>query len=134
MDFKNVLTPRGFLSVGGVILVLVGVLGFIGVLGPTPEQSVFGNMWWFDNAENVAHTVIGVVALAAVYLMKDAGLQRTLVMVVGVVALLVGLYNLMGEVMLLGANLESPMDLILHLVVGAWAIAASMQKKAVVKA
>jgi hypothetical protein len=130
MNLKDVLTPHGFLVVGGVILVLVGVLGFIGVIGPTPEQSLFGQMWWFDNAENVAHTVLGVVALAAAYLMKDADLQRMLVWVVAVIALLVAAYNLMGSVQLLGANLESPMDLILHLVVGVWAVVAALNKKA----
>jgi len=38
MNIKSVLTPQGFLTVGGVVLVLLGVLGFIGVIGPTPEQ------------------------------------------------------------------------------------------------
>jgi len=90
-------------------------------------------LWWFDNPENIAHTVLGVVALAAAYLLKDAGLQRMLVWVVAVVALLVAAYNLMGTVQLLGATLESPMDLILHLVVGAWAVVAAMSKPAVAK-
>lgn len=130
MNMKDVLTPHGFLVVGGVVLVLLGVLGFIGVIGPTPEQSLFGQLWWFDNAENVAHTVLGVVALAAAYLMKDASLHRMLVWFVAVIALLVAAYNLMGSVQLLGANLESPMDLVLHLVVGVWAVAAALNKKA----
>jgi hypothetical protein len=134
MNLQSVLTPKGFLTVGGVVLVLVGVLGFIGVIGPTPEQSVFGEMWWFDNPENIAHTVLGVVALAAAYLLKDASLQRMLVWLVAVIALLVAAYNLMGSVQLLGANLESPMDLILHLVVGVWAVLAAMSKPSAAKA
>lgn len=134
MDLKSVLTPKGFLTVGGVVLVLVGVLGFIGVIGPTSQQSVFGELWWFDNAENVAHTVLGVVALLAAYLLKDAGLQRMLVWLVAVIALLVAAYNLMGSVNLLGADLQSPMDLILHLVVGVWAVLAAMSKPSGAKA
>lgn len=134
MNLKSVLTPKGFLTVGGVILVLIGVLGYINVIGPTPQQSIFGDFWWFDNAENVAHLVLGIVALAAAYLLKDAGLQRMLVWLVAVIALLVAAYNLMGSVNLLGANLESPADLVLHLVVGVWAVLAAMSKPSAARA
>lgn len=130
MDLKNVLTPKGFLSLGGVVLVLVGVLGYVGVIGPTPDQSLFGTFWWFDNAENLAHTVLGVVALLAVYMVKDAGIHKFLALAVGALALVVGLYNLMGEVMVLGANLESPADTVLHLVVGVWGLWAGLKGKA----
>ncbi len=127
MDFKNFLTPRGFLSLGGVVLLAVGILGFIGVLGPTPDRSIFGDMWWFDNAENVAHTVLGIVALLAVTMMKDAGMHKMLVLAVGAFALLVGLYNLGGEVTLAGATLQNPMDTVLHLVVGVWGLYAGLK-------
>jgi len=127
MDFKNFLTPRGFLSLGGVVLLAVGILGFIGVIGPTPDRSIFGDAWWFDNAENVAHTVLGIVALLAVTMMKDAAMQKMLVLAVGAFALLVGLYNLGGEVMLAGATLQNPMDTVLHLVVGAWGLYAGLK-------
>lgn len=130
MDFKNVLTPKGFLSLGGVVLVLLGVLGYVGVIGSTPDQSLFGTFWWFDNAENLAHTVLGVVALLAVYMVKDAGIHKFLTLAVGALALVVGLYNLMGEVMVLGASLESPADTVLHLVVGVWGLWAGLKGKA----
>lgn len=127
MDFKNILTPRGFLTVGGVVLVLLGVLGMVGVIGPTPDKSLFGAFWWFDSAENVAHLVLGVVALAAVYLIKDAGVHKLLVILVGLLGLVVGLYNLLGDnTLLLSANLESPADLVLHLVVGVWGLYAGL--------
>ena len=119
------MNPRQFLLLGGIVLVLVGLLGFFGVIGPTAEQSIFGEMWWFDNAENWAHLVLGVVAL--VLLMAPAGLQKPVVILVGIVGLLVGLYNFASE-SLLGANLESPADLILHLVVGIWALIAGFRK------
>lgn len=129
MDFKDVLTPRGFLVVGGVILLLLGILGFINVLGPTPEQSLFGQGWWFDYTEVVAYLVVGVVALLVAYLTKDASIQRTLVWVIAVIALVVAADSLMGGVQLLGANLESPMDLLLNLVIGVWAVVAALNKK-----
>jgi hypothetical protein len=120
------LNPKQFLLFGGVVLLLVGVLGFLGILGPTADDSIFGEMWWFDNAENWAHTVLGVVAILAAFI-APASMQRPLVMLVGGLALLVGIYNFFST-KLIGANLESPADLILHLVVGAWALYASMNK------
>ena len=122
----NLFTPNGFLKVGGVVLLLVGILGFIGIIGPTPSQSIFGEFWWFDNPENVAHTVLGVVGLAAAFVLSR-DLQKNLVLLLGVLGILVGLYNFVSP-SLLGANLETPADLLLHLVVGAWALYASLSK------
>jgi len=114
-------TPKGFLTYGGAILVLVGLLGMFGILiGPTPEQSIFGSAWWFDNAENWAHLVLGVVGIAAAFVFP-VGLQRMLALLLGIVGILVAVYNVFST-SLLGANLESPADLILHAFVGAWAL------------
>jgi len=120
------LNPKQFLVWGGVILVVVGVLGFF-LIGPTAEQSIFGSGWWFDNAENWTHIVIGVVALLAAYTLPAAA-QKTLAMVVGAVAVLIGLYSFIISQSFLGANLENPADSLLHVVVGAWALYASMSK------
>lgn len=118
------MNPKQFLTLGGAILVLVAVLGFIGIIGPTPEKSVFGATWYFDTGENVAHLVLGVVALAAAF-MVDAKLQRMLCQVFAVVALFFGLYGFVagpGPNNAFGlANLENPLDNILHLVIGGWA-------------
>lgn len=119
------MNPKQFLTIGGAVLLLVGILGFIGVIGPTPDQSLFGAMWYFDNAENLAHTVLGVAGLGAA-LVFPALWQKYLVVLLGVLGLVVGLYSLMGSTMLLGANLENPADTILHLAVGAWALYASL--------
>jgi hypothetical protein len=120
-------TPKGFLTYGGAILVLVGLLGMFGILiGPTPEQSIFGSAWWFDNAENWAHLVLGVVGIAAAFVFP-VGLQRMLALLLGIVGILVAVYNVFST-SLLGANLESPADLILHAVVGAWALYAYTRK------
>jgi len=122
----NILTPKKFLQVGGAILLVVGILGYIGVIGPSADKSIFGNFWWFDNAENIAHTVLGIAGLVASAIFP-ASLQRSLVIVLGIMGIIVGVYNFGGS-QLLGANLESPADLILHLVVGAWAIFAAFNK------
>lgn len=121
------MNPKQFLVVGGAVLVLVALLGFFGVIGPTADQSIFGKAWWFDAGENWAHLVLGVVGLIAAYTFP-ASAQRPLVMVLGVVGVLIGLYSLLFSTNFLGANLENPADSILHLVVGVWALWASWGK------
>ena len=121
------MNPKQFLLIGGVVLVAVGLLGF-GVIGPTAERSIFGSAWWFDSAENWAHLVLGIVALIAAFVL-GANLQRPLVMLLGIIGVLVGLYSLFGYASFLGANLENPADSLLHLVVGVWALWASWRKE-----
>ena len=109
---------------GGVVLVVVGLAGFFGILGPTPESSLFGSGWYFDNGENWAHTILGVVALMVAFALP-AGLQAGVTLLVGVVGLLVGIWGFLlpaGSPNFYGANLENPLDNILHLAVGLWAV------------
>ncbi len=118
------MNPKQFLTIGGVILVVVGVVGFFGVIGPTPDSSIFGSAWWFSNGENWAHLVFGVAALVVSYTL-GAGTQGWVTLLVGVVSVLVGLWGffLGAEAPnFYGANLENPLDNLLHLVIGAWAL------------
>ena len=119
------MNPKQFLQFGGAILVVLGVVGLL------PIFTEANTPWFYlDNGENIAHIGLGVVAIAAAYLLTDAALQKWLVAVVGVVALFFGIYgfvvagqpdpNTFGL-----ANLESPADNLLHLVVGAWALYAA---------
>jgi len=119
------MNPKQFLQIGGIVLVLVGVLGFF-LIGPTTE-SLFGELWWFDNGENWAHLVLGVVALVAAYGLKSDSMMKNLVILVGALGLFFAVYNLFST-NFLGANLENPLDLILHLVVGVWALWAALRK------
>lgn len=127
------MNPKQFLLLGGIILILLGVLGYVG-LGPTPEQSFLGSWFWLDSGENVAHLLLGVVALLAYYFLKDAELLKWLVALVGVVALVatvLGFMNLALDVPNLGVtNLENPSDNVLHLVVALWAFYAAFMGKA----
>lgn len=122
------MNPKQFLLVGGIVLVLVGILGYVGIIGPTPEQSIFGAAWWFDSAENLAHTVLGIIALILAFVLP-ASLQKPVVMALGVIGVLVGLYSAVVSTAFLGANLENPADTLLHLLVGAWALWASWKKQ-----
>lgn len=129
----NIFSPKGFLQVGGLVLVVVALLGFFGIIGPTPEQSLFGAAWVFDNGENWAHLVLGAVALIAAYALKDASQQKWLVAIVGVLGILFGVYSLFGPITegatFMGAALQNPTDTILHLVIGAWALMAAFKKE-----
>lgn len=129
---NNFRSPKGFLMWGGIVLLVIGILGYIGIIGPTPERSIFGESWYFDNGENIAHSVLGIIALIAAFTLKDEKTQKTLVMLVGVLALVFTVlgFILPGEAPNLGvANLENPMDNILHLVVTVWAFWAATGKK-----
>jgi hypothetical protein len=126
------MNPKQFLLIGGAILLILGVVGLLPIF---TEQ----NTPWFqlDSGENVAHIGLGVVALAAWYLLKDPNAQKWLVAVVGILGLATGL---LGFVLPAGdemhrnffglANLESPADNVLHLVVGVWALYAAFMGKA----
>lgn len=114
------MNPKQFLLIGGIVLVVVGLAGFV-ILGPGPGDSVFGSSWWFDNGENLAHLLFGVVALVAAFSLA-ASIQGLLVLLVGVLGLLVAASGWFVGENFLGANLENPLDNILHLVVGAWAL------------
>ena len=124
---RRSVNPKSFLTIGGIVLVLVAILGFIGVIGPTAEKSIFGDSWWFDNGENWAHLIIGAIALISAYTVGAAG-QKMLVTLVGIIALLVGVIGFFGT-NFLGSNLESPADNILHIVIGLWALLSMGGKK-----
>ncbi|MBI3115569.1 MAG: hypothetical protein HYZ09_03735 [Candidatus Kerfeldbacteria bacterium] len=120
------MNPKQFLTVGGVILVLVGILGFVNVIGPSADKSIFGEAWWFDNAENWTHLILGIVALIAAYALPK-NLHKPLVLLVGIVGIIVGVYSIFTPT-LGAANLENPADTILHLAIGVWALVAGMGK------
>ena len=118
------MNPKQFLMLGGIVLVLVAILGWVGVIGPMPADSIFGEAWYFDMYENWAHLILGVVALIAAYALKNAEAQKWLVILVGLVGLFFGVWNLFSSTFG-GANLEQHADTVLHFVVGIWALCSA---------
>jgi hypothetical protein len=128
------MNPRQFLQFGGAILIVLGVVGLL------PVFTKANTPWFYlDAGENLAHIGLGIVAIAAAYLLTDPAMQKWLVAVVGVVALFFGVYGFVvmsaPEPNTFGiSNLESPADNLLHLVVGAWALYAAFIGRATMRA
>jgi hypothetical protein len=118
-------TPKGFLTWGGAVLVLLGIVGFLGIFS---QQNV--PAFWLDSGENVAHLALGIVALAIVFVpglnTAFAPYYRWVVILVGLIALFFAVYGVIqasaAEPNTFGlANLENPSDNLLHIVVAVWA-------------
>jgi uncharacterized membrane protein len=120
---------RLFLALGGVVLLLLGIVGYVNVFTRSATP-----WFWLDSGENLAHTVLGVVALAAVFVpglnRALAPYYRAIVIIVGVIALFFAVYGFLqagaSEPNTFGlSNLENPSDNLLHLVVAVAAFAAA---------
>lgn len=112
---------KQFVTFLGFIAFLQGVLGFLGLSGPLPENSFFGEAWYFDNMENIFHTLFGLAGFIC-GLQKDRKYQRGFAWALAGTALSVGVISAFGPVTagvnLLGAHLQNPADTILHLFFG----------------
>jgi hypothetical protein len=131
MAWFHPLTPRGFLQWGGIVLALLGIVGFLGIF----TESAY-SAFWLDTGENVAHLGLGIIALAALYVpglnSALAPYYKWIVALVGLIAIFFAVY---GFIQPAGtgaspntfgiSNLESPLDNLLHLVVAAWAFWAA---------
>ena len=123
------MTPKKFLMWAGYLLLVLGILGFI-----LPGGTLIPDWLVFDMAENWAHLLLGVVALAVVYGVKDHATHKWLAALYGVVALVIGIWGFLviGNPMpnFYGiSNLENPLDNLVHLVVGVWGLWAAFGGK-----
>ncbi|MGE5041554.1 MAG: hypothetical protein ACM3IJ_01485 [Candidatus Levyibacteriota bacterium] len=130
----NIFSPKGFLQIGSILLIFLGILGFVGVLGPVAGSSIFGTFWWFDHLESTSFVLTGALSLIIVFLFPPM-FQRYFAMLLGIISVVIGVYNFMGNnTRLYTANLESPSDLLFFLLFGAWALYAvfgNVRKKVV---
>lgn len=109
---------RAWLIVLGVVLLLLGVLGFVtpSIAGATLNG---GEMW--------LHLVLGVVTLGVAFGVKEDAMLNTIAMAFGVVYLLVGV---VGFVMpTIGSWSVGVVDNVLHLLVGVVTLGAWWMSK-----
>ncbi|MBE0429421.1 MAG: hypothetical protein IBX61_06070 [Thermoleophilia bacterium] len=113
------MTPKLFLYIAGVILLALGIFGFI-FPDPFGDTSVLQ----LDNWQNAIHVILGVVAIGAAY-MFGRRLHWWLTAIYGLAALVTAgaAFLLRGEAApnIGGANLENPVETIFYLAVGLWA-------------
>lgn len=108
----------------GAILVLLALAGWV-----EGETRLLGDLLWFDNTENFAHTATGALALVVGFAARAA--QRGLAIVYGITGLVGGTWGLLvagsPELNFYGVmNLENPIDNVLHLVVGVWGVGIAL--------
>jgi hypothetical protein len=119
------MSARRFLVWGGGLLLVLGTIGL------PPVFTKANTPWfWLDGGENAAHTVLGLFSLAAAYGLNDVRLEKWIVASLGVAALFFGVYGFLvmstPEPNTFGlTNLESPVENVMHLALGAWAIYAA---------
>lgn len=119
------MNPKQFLQIGGVILILLGILGFL-------KPDLAGDFLSFDATENWAHISLGVVAI--VLAPQSMGqMKKWIVVLIGLIAIIVGCLGFMvnnnPSPNFYGvANLENPVENVLHLVIGIWALVAAFRK------
>lgn len=119
------MNPKQFLQIGGVILLVLGILGYF-------VPNLLGETLYFDQSENIAHTVLGIVALVLAPL-PIGDLKKWVVVLVGLVSLF---FAIAGFMVAANAapnfygitNLEM-LDNVLHAVVGVWALIAAFGGK-----
>lgn len=117
------LTSRYFLIIGGIILLALGVFGF---LVPEPVQDT--TVVHFDAWENYIHTIAGVAMLAIGFLLPAAYRMyrwwTTLVVGLGALAIAIIGFAVSGATFpnLGGANLENPFDNLVHLAIAAYGL------------
>lgn len=118
----NIFTPNRFLKALGLILLLISISGLLGILGPTSSQSLLGNSWWLDSKEILFTGIVGFFVLLSAFFFPPLW-QRYLTVVVGLVALFIGLYSFLSP-LFFGIHIEIPVEMILFLIIAAWGLYA----------
>ena len=114
-------SPKNFLKIIGYILIVGAVLGFIGILGPTPGRSIFGTYWWLSERISLIYLVTGIVSLYSAYAMP-ASITMPLAFGLGAATFFVGLYGLIWSSRILGIDLAGPIGNLFNLIVGSWGV------------
>lgn len=108
------MTIKQYFSTQSLLLIILVVLGFIGVLGPDSQSSIFGQSWWLDYYELALLITMALAGLIITRTTTD-GQQRIIAMFWAFLTWLIGTHAFVVQAPLLNANLESPGDVVLFL-------------------
>ncbi len=129
--YSTHVSPRRFLQLAGTLLAVVAIVGFL-------RPDLAGDFWRFDPLENWTRLLLGM-AMIVLAPVPPPALPRAFAALVGVAMLALGVTgflvaarpspNFFGLV-----NLESPVDNVFHLILGAWGVLAAIVNRRVEKA
>jgi hypothetical protein len=112
---------KNFLVWIGYITIILGILGFIHVLGPTPQTSIFGSFWWMDGQVSLIYIMGGIVSLFTAYVMPD-NVVELITYGIGAVAFFVGLYGLFWAPRVFSVPLEGVIGNLIMFLFGVWGL------------
>lgn len=123
---------RTYAKLVGIVIILIGVVGLLA--GEAPLLGLVN----IEIAEDVVHLLTGGIMAAVGFGVRDTGVVRTVVGVIGVLYLLVGVLGFVapGLFGLLPAHGYSVVDNLIHLVLGvlgvavAWAVRDTARRRA----
>lgn len=126
---EKYLTPKNFLQFGGIAFLVIGVAGYLGIIGPT--QGLLGSFWQFSSRESLLHLLLGAGGVAAAYMIPKAQTLRTVVGAVTGIALLRVLMSFFPSLApaFVFTNVANTADTILYLVVALWGFAVYYHRK-----
>jgi len=119
---------KQYLFWGGLVLIVAGILGLIHVMGPTANNSIFGGGWFFTMGQSWINIVAGVIIMLLTY-SEEVETRRTMAIIVGGLAVLLGLAGLFfpsSFAAILGANPENLVTNVFYLAFGAWGLWATL--------
>jgi hypothetical protein len=109
-------TLRIFLATYGIAMLVIALLGYVGLLGPTSARSIFHQFWWYTQDMSLAYGIIGLIALVGAYFFSYF-FQLILVLLVSLPGLAAGLLFI-SQVSLAAQANTSAGDALLHLAQG----------------
>jgi hypothetical protein len=104
------------LILAAAVFILMAALGFFDILGPGSKNSLLGQAWWLDNAENGSHLIFGLIFLACSFL-AAAPYRNKLAWAFGAVLVVFSIYSI-TTAHILHVNLEEPVEEVIYFTLG----------------
>jgi hypothetical protein len=102
----KIFNPKNLLLFAGTGAVILSLLGYLGILGPTPERSIFGEFWWLDNNQNTLHFVAGLGSIISAMLLSKPR-QEGVVWFLSIISIIWAIYSFIANHLLVGSPLNS---------------------------